>query len=143
MVERFWCSPCHKAVSGPSAAACQGHSHALRLIGAVEHVDVVVADRRHTLDPSKVGFYNMVGHSQGRSVAQQEAHTRSRIEQMRQADIKAQRENKISLKGRDNPQRVGAIPSALLFSLKRQYGQDYLQKAKELMQREGLYWGAS
>jgi len=141
MVERFWCCLCHKAVSGPSAATCHGHQ--LHPIGVVEHVDVVVADRRHTLDPGKFGYYNMVGHSQGRDVAQQEAHTRSRIEQMRQADIRAQRENKISLKGRDNPQRVGAIPSALLFSLKRQYGQDYLQKAKELMQREGLYWGTS
>lgn len=110
-------------------------------IGFDESVAICVADRRLDLDTKKHGFLNMVGHAHGRSVAEQESHTRKQIEEMRKKAGAQKRERRINAKVRDNPYVSGAIPSALLFALRRQYGHDYLQKAKELMQRENLWFG--
>lgn len=83
----------------------------------------------------------MVGHSAGRGVRSHERYTRKRINEMRLQDVRNRRERRINPKLRDNPERTGAIPSALLFSYMRKYGDDYLQHVQEFMRREGLYWG--
>lgn len=121
--------------------ACRAVGHRLNAVGIDAAVEVVVASRRLDMDPERFGYYNMVGHAEGRDAFDQEAVTRARIEEMRKQDQATKREHRINSKLRDNPRRVGAIPSALLFSLKRQYGSDYLQKAEELMRSQGCWWG--
>lgn len=138
---RFWCSTCAERRVGSMADACHAVDHKMTLIGFDETVAVCVTDRRLDLDAKKHGFLNMVGHANGRSVAEQEAYTRQQIEDLRKRAAQQKRERRINAKVRDNPYVSGAIPSALLFSLRRQYGHDYLQKAKELMKRENLWFG--
>jgi len=139
---RFWCATCKTIIVGIASEACIAVGHRIRQVGVDANVDVVVTDRTLDLDTNKFGYLNMVGHAIGNPDAvDHERVTRERIEQMRTADQATKREHRINLKARDNPRRVGAIPSALLFSLKRQYGNDYVQKAKELMKRENLWWG--
>lgn len=132
-----WCQTCERVCEGPE---CTRAGHDTRRIGRRVAIDCCVLDRRHAIDPTKVGFMNNVGHALGRTASQQERHTAEQIAAMRTRDIQTRRA--LRMAGQDTAgTRVGAIPSALLFSLKRQYGQDYLQKAKELMKREGLWWG--
>ena len=140
---RSWCSTCRRTVSDTGTVECGVAGHRLHPIGVPCSVDICVMDRRHTMDMGRYGFNNMVGHAAGRNSVQQEAVTKQRIEQMRSADMQKRRDQHFSAKAKDNPKRVGAIPSALLFSLKKQYGSDYLQKAKEVMEREGCWWGQS
>lgn len=133
----FWCQTCERVREGGD---CVRAGHDARRIGRRVAIDCCVLDRKHAIDPTKVGYMNNVGHAMGRSVAQQERHTADKIAAMRKHDIQVRRA--LRMAGQDTAgTRVGAIPSALLFSLKRQYGNDYLQKAKELMKREGLWWG--
>lgn len=118
---------------------CSGHQ--TRRVGADVAIDVCVTDRRLDLDSGRYGFWNMVGHAEGRTVAEKELHTKRRIEHMRKTDMAAKRERRINHKLLDEPRRTGAIPMARLFALKRQYGNDYAQAAVELMKREGSWWG--
>lgn len=120
---------------------CRKAEHRTNEVGARVAVSVVVLDRPLDVDVEKFGYLNMVGHAAGRDSVAQERHSRERIEQMRKDDMQRKRDRKITASVRDQPRRVGAIPSALLFALKRQYGNDYTQKAKELMKRENLWWG--
>ena len=113
--------------------------HPVRRLGSSASVDICVTDRRHDLVAGDHGYYNMIGHSAGRSVREQEAHTARRIAEMRKTD--AQKRRQRGRNERDNPRRQGAIPSALLFSYKRKYGNDYLQHVEAFMKREGLWWG--
>jgi len=136
---RFWCSTC--ACMAPTIDACSSVGHRLNAVGTEVTVEVVVTDRRHDLDVNKFGYMNQIGEMSGRDSKSHELHTRARIEQMRKEDGATKRERRINTKMRDNPRRVGAIPMAQLFALKRQYGQDYMQKAEELMRREGCWWG--
>lgn len=138
---RFWCGTCADVRQGTDAASCGAHGHDLRKIGVECSVLVCVTDRRHQLDVQKYGFQNNVGHAHGRSIAEQERHTRAQIEDMRKQAAERKRQRRISVGTRDNPYVSGAIPSALLFSLRKQYGHDYLQHAKELMKRENLWFG--
>lgn len=125
----------------PTPDACRSVGHPLNAVGTEVSVQVVVTDRRHDLDVNKFGYMNQVGEAAGRDSKQHELHTRAKIEAMRKEDAGSRRERRINTKMRDNPRRVGAIPMAQLFALKRQYGQSYLQKAEELMRREGCWWG--
>ena len=132
--ERNWCRTCGRRAMD----SCGGHD--IKRLGVNLAVDICVTDRQHTLTAGD-GYYNMVGHSAGRTVAQQEAHTRKRIEHMRKVTQAKKRERRVSLKGHDDPMISGGIPSALLFSYMRKYGHDYVQHVEEFMRREGLYWG--
>lgn len=132
---RFWCADC----ADYAGSGCDAHS--VRRVGCDVSVDICVTDRRHELDGGRFSYFNMVGHMEGRTTTEQQAHTKRRIEEMRKADMAAKRERRINSKLRDNPRRTGAIPMAKLFALKRQFGNDYTQAAVELMKREGTYWG--
>ena len=60
------------------------------------------------------------------------------LEAMKQRGIQQKR----SLGRRDDTfQIAGAIPSARLFGLKRQYGDSFTQRPKDVLKAEGLYWG--
>lgn len=133
--DRIWCLDCADSATD----ACAGH--ATKRVGANVAIDICVTDRRLDLDAGKHAYFNMVGHAEGRNVAQHERHTKARIEQMRKQDMAGKRERRINSKLRDAPRRSGAIPMAKLFALKRQYGNDYAQAAVELMKREGAWWG--
>jgi hypothetical protein len=140
-LNRWWCKVCRQVQNQQLAEVCEAVGHSLRRVGAETRVEIVVTDRRLELDVNKVGYDNYVGRANGLSSVEHERVTRQRIEEMRKEDQAAKRERRINGKFRDNPHRVGAIPSALLFSLKRQYGNDFVQKAREVMKRENLYWG--
>jgi len=130
-------------VDGESTTFAQGphHGHRLVPIGATMHVEVVVTDRPLDLDVARYGFHNNVGIASGRTAAQQEAYTKRRIMQMQKTAMQQKRQRRVSLQSSEHTQVAGALPSAKFFALRRQYGSSFAEKAKEVMAREGTWWG--
>jgi hypothetical protein len=97
-----------------------------------------VIDRQLQFDASQYGYSNNVGKQHGRSPAEQEAHTRREIEAMKKRGMQQKRDLGRKL---DGTRVVGAMPSALLFGMKRQFGDSVIKNPKELAEAHGMWWG--
>lgn len=121
---REWCSACGRV--GP--AACGEHRQGL-VVGQDCDIEVVVLDRRYDLDLQRYGFHDNVGTNA--------ELTRKEINRRRVEAMAAKREHRETMAG----QVVGAIPSALFFSYKKQYGDSIIRDPRSLLKPEGLWFG--
>ncbi len=132
MRERHWCQRCDSVLRAPCS------QHESRAIGHDLDVEVVVMDRSYGFDVQKHGFRNnsSAAVATGRTPRQHEAATRATIDEMRKSALQARREK------RDGEARVvGAVPAAMLFGMKRQYGDSVLQDPRHTLKELGLWWG--
>lgn len=90
------------------------------------------------LDVEKFGYSNNVGRMHGRSPAEQEQASRRHIEEMRQKARESARSRHTQKKSETDVVVEGAIPLALLYGLKRQYGNSILRDPVNLLRSQGL-----
>lgn len=130
MIERRWCSQCGEV----STRTC-GHP-GTRQVGYASTVTVVVLDRRLELDVGRFGYRG--NPTSTLAPADQERAVRARIEEMRRQTREKSRSRHVGRKREDDIVVEGAIPTALLFGLKRQYGNSILRNPTELLRSQGL-----